>query len=208
MVKNLNLSWGQLSYELTRKKVKNINLRIRSDGTVSVSAAKTVPVSAIEDFIRSKENWIRQALNNRKQKRTLPKNHAYLCGELVTLEKEADLEIWLKNMAEDYLHKQYDEVWQLFEQDGFSKPQLRFRLMKSRWGSCIPSKAVITLNTALVGAPVQCQQAVIAHELCHMKYPNHQKGFYTYLYRRMPDYEQWHRLLRELTPILINLSNS
>ena len=31
----------KITYELTRKKVKNINLRIKPDGTVHVSAAKS-----------------------------------------------------------------------------------------------------------------------------------------------------------------------
>ncbi len=209
MVRVLHLPQGDIFYELNRKKVKNINLRIRSDGSIAVSASKAVPIAAIEDFLRSKESWIRQALVRTKQNHVdLEENQAYLCGELVTLPEHCERKIWQKTIAEDLLRKQYEQIWLLFQQDGFAKPQLRFRQMKSRWGSCIPSKGIITLNTALIGAPVESQQAVIAHELCHMKQPNHQKGFYSYLYSRMPDYEQRHRLLRELAPILLDSSKS
>ena len=207
--RTLQLSQGSLSYELTRKKVKNINLRIKSDGSISVSAAKSVPLAVIEDFLRSKESWIWQALAKTQQKnRSLPENQLYLCGEKVNLPGDCSRVQWLKQMAQLFLTEQYEQIWLLFQQDGFEKPQLRFRLMKSRWGSCIPSKGVITLNTALVCAPLECQQAVIAHELSHMKQPNHQKGFYSYLYQRMPDYEQRHALLREYAPLLLNLSKS
>lgn len=209
MVRTLQLSQGDISYGLTRKKVKNINLRIRSDGSIAVSASRMVPLSAIEDFLRSKEGWIRQALAKVEQKApSLAENQAYLCGRLITLPPDCERKTWQKAMADDLLRKQYELVWTLFQNEGYPKPQLRFRLMKSRWGSCIPSKGIITLNAALVGAPVESQQAVIAHELCHMRFPNHQKGFYTDLYRRMPDYEQRHRLLREMAPILLNLSKS
>lgn len=43
-----------ITYELTRKKVKNINLRIKPDGTVHVSASTAVTIAVIERFIREK----------------------------------------------------------------------------------------------------------------------------------------------------------
>lgn len=47
---------------VSRKRVKNINLRIRSDGSVAVSAPTRVPLSDIERFIESKDSWIRVRL--------------------------------------------------------------------------------------------------------------------------------------------------
>ena len=41
-----------IEYSFTRKKVKNINLRIKEDGSVAVSAPFGVPVSVIENFVR------------------------------------------------------------------------------------------------------------------------------------------------------------
>ena len=43
---------------LTRKRVKNINLRIRCNQSVAVSAASHVPLKAIEELIRGKAAWI------------------------------------------------------------------------------------------------------------------------------------------------------
>lgn len=57
-----------ISYILTRKAVKNINLRVRADGSIAVSAAPRVPLSAIEDFIRREAAFIRAA-QERQQKR-------------------------------------------------------------------------------------------------------------------------------------------
>ena len=50
-----------LLVELTRKRVKNINLRIRRDGTIAVSAAPRVPITSIEEFVRSRHDWIEEA---------------------------------------------------------------------------------------------------------------------------------------------------
>lgn len=46
---------------LTRKRVRNVNLHVRRDGTVCVSASQRVPQSEIERFVRSKRDWIERA---------------------------------------------------------------------------------------------------------------------------------------------------
>lgn len=48
----------KITYELTRKKVKNINLRIKPDGTVHVSASTAVTIAVIERFIRGRADFI------------------------------------------------------------------------------------------------------------------------------------------------------
>ncbi len=45
-------------YELSRKSVKNLNLRIKSDGTVSLSANRRVSIAKIDEFILSKADFI------------------------------------------------------------------------------------------------------------------------------------------------------
>ncbi len=59
-----------ITYILTRKKVKNINLRIKQDGTVCVSAPKSVSVSYLDNFVKSKALFIHSALQEYKK---LPK---------------------------------------------------------------------------------------------------------------------------------------
>ena len=50
---------GEVRYELERKRVRNINLRVRRDGSVHASAAPGVPAPAVDDFVRKKEAFIR-----------------------------------------------------------------------------------------------------------------------------------------------------
>ncbi|MBQ3483282.1 MAG: M48 family metallopeptidase [Clostridia bacterium] len=50
-----------IPYELTRKRVKNLNLRVRADGSVAVSAAPRVPIGEIERFVRAHADFIRRA---------------------------------------------------------------------------------------------------------------------------------------------------
>lgn len=63
-----------IDYTLTRKPVKNINLRIKPDGKVLISANKRVPVSYIDNLIKDKQAYILRVLKNLKKSknRNLP----------------------------------------------------------------------------------------------------------------------------------------
>ncbi len=50
-----------ISYILTRKKVKNINLRVKEDGSVCVSAPNRVPLKFLDDFVKSRYEFISSA---------------------------------------------------------------------------------------------------------------------------------------------------
>ena len=63
----------KIQYELTRKQVKNINLRIKPDGKVYVSANKSVPVKYLDSFVASKQDFIFQAIDKfEARKREMP----------------------------------------------------------------------------------------------------------------------------------------
>ena len=52
---------GNIEYEFTRKRVKNINLRIRPDGAVCVSAPGYVSAEKVDAFVLSKADFIAEA---------------------------------------------------------------------------------------------------------------------------------------------------
>lgn len=72
----------RIAYTLEWKAVRNLNLRIRKDGSVCVSANTSVPVSRIDEFVCSKGRYILSALNRfaeTEQYRPQPKQ--YVNGE-------------------------------------------------------------------------------------------------------------------------------
>ena len=74
---------GDILYLLTRKSVKNVNLRIKPEGQVLVSANNSVPIEFIDAFIEKKQQYIFLVLSRYEEKRNLiqdvPKR--YVSGE-------------------------------------------------------------------------------------------------------------------------------
>ncbi len=78
------VSYGEkeITFELKRKKVKNINLRIKPDMSILVSANKNVPLEVIEGFIRQKGAWIYKHLEYFKEfQANKPAEKEYVSGE-------------------------------------------------------------------------------------------------------------------------------
>lgn len=78
------------------------------------------------------------------------------------------------------------------DKTGLYPSQFSIRKMKTRWGSCTPGTGRIRFNFHLIKLPFDCIDAIIIHELVHLKEANHQKGFYDLLYRYFPDYDKAH----------------
>lgn len=74
---------GDISYLLTRKPVKNVNLRIKPEGKILVSANNSVPIEFIDAFIERKQLYIFSVLLRYEEKKKLiqavPKR--YVSGE-------------------------------------------------------------------------------------------------------------------------------
>lgn len=71
-LKTITLPDGQaLTYELTRKSVKNINFRPKEDGVVYVSASPRVPIREVERFLVERADFffgVFEKLQNRERK--------------------------------------------------------------------------------------------------------------------------------------------
>ncbi|WP_418845678.1 M48 family metallopeptidase [Parafannyhessea umbonata] len=52
---------GNIDVTVTRKRVSRVNLRVRRDGSVAVSAPARVPLAQVRAFVESREDWVRSA---------------------------------------------------------------------------------------------------------------------------------------------------
>ena len=173
----------KINYILERKQVKNINLRVRPDGIVKVSASPRVDESQIDDFVLSKAEFILKALERFESAETTERQFQ---EELV--KAKSGQESLLADPA--IFTEILDEVYPAFIPYGIARPKLRIRTMKSCWGSCLVNKGIITLNRKLLMQPRECIEYVVVHELCHFIHPNHSKEFYKFMEQFMPDWKE------------------
>ena len=72
----------EILYSLERKQVKNLNLRVRKDGSVWVSADPGVPCGEIDAFVVSKAPYIQKALDHfHEMAQYRPQPKQYVSGE-------------------------------------------------------------------------------------------------------------------------------
>ena len=65
----MSMQLNNFPITITRKKIKNMYLRVHQDGTVSVSAPKRMSDKAIRDFVDSKSDWIEMQLKKLEERK-------------------------------------------------------------------------------------------------------------------------------------------
>lgn len=96
---------------------------------------------------------------------------------------------WYRMRAAEVFRRQADNMHERLAAHGVREAVISVRWMTRRWGSCTPTKRII-LNPLLVINPIDCVAYVVAHELCHLKVPNHGDAFYRLLSTVMPDWQK------------------
>ena len=222
--RNIILGGNELIYECTRKKVKNVNLRVHSDGKLLVSAPFFLSDKQIDDIVKEKEAFILRAISHfAERKQSVPEPFSFADGKTISLfgkdyslhftedkaaisvedhaltlfvrdkndteMKRKALKAYLEKELRSLLLSMCAEIHPIFEKVT-PMPELRLRLMRARWGSCAPKKAVLTFNTNLAFYPTPCIEYVVMHEFTHFLHANHSKAFYDALAEKMPDWKE------------------
>ena len=170
---------GGVRYEFKRKRVKNINLRVRADGSVAVSAPLGAPLAQVDAFVAGRARWIEAA-----------RVRALARGE----EEQRPCSVSREDALALFTQVS-DAVFPLFAQvlNG-QRPVLKVRQMKTR-GVCVPAKRQITFSLRLAEKPRAAVEYVVLHEYAHFVRADHSPAFWAVVARYMPDYKARRRLL-------------
>lgn len=170
---------ADITYELTRKKVKNINMCIKTGRRVEVSAPYGVKLSVIDGFVLSRHEFILKAFERLDNACVIP-NGAHSSEQIYkTFEQAVDK--WASKMAPE----------------GIARPEVRIKTMKSMWGNCYAKRGFITLNSRLMDTKPQCLEYVVIHELCHFVFQNHGKDFWNLVEKYCPDWKNCRKRLKQ-----------
>lgn len=206
----LNVDGLEIPVSVVRKRVKNLNLRVRADGTVTLSIPQHLPLARAREFLDRKGGWIAERVRRNIERRPSPDlagelpDRIPLWGKLVPRDsvqansgqaasdrdasgQGAPGQTTIDQAALDELYRTEvlralpGIVERMEARIGVHAARWSVRVMKTRWGSCTPKTGAIRINARLAAYPPECLEFVVAHELVHLLEPSHNTRFHALL---------------------------
>ena len=222
----LDIDGLEIPVSVVRKRVKNLNLRVRADGTVTLSIPQHLPLSRAREFLDRKGEWIAERVRRNIERRPSPDlagelpDRIPLWGKLVPRDsvqansgqaasdrdgsgQGAPGQTTIDQAALDELYRTEvlralpGIVERMEARIGVHAARWSVRVMKTRWGSCTPKTGAIRINARLAAYPPECLEFVVAHELVHLLEPSHNARFHALLDEFCPGNRHPAKLLRE-----------
>lgn len=204
------------------KKVKRISIKVKSDGKVILNVPSSRSISDAERFFISKKRWIERNLEKTRgnevyalindypiyffgKKLIIKEIYGSVSKAFISEDKLVIVSDGKHNstqIAEKFLSGELKKVLDVT----FAKwtkitelypSSVTIRNTTSRWGSCTTNTKRIRMSFYLVSLPVFCADYVTLHEIMHLKYPDHGKGFHSALDKYMPEWKQIRKYMRE-----------
>lgn len=204
---------------ITKKRIKNIYIKVFPDGRVEVHAPLKTSKEYIDRFIDTKWEWVQSKLPKNSKKpceyadgdvlyifgdpytvSVADVKKAEVCANTVILPKEPqNRKAAYYELLYDCFMKRLPEISASAEKrvGRYHKGEYRIKPLKSRWGSCNVKSASITLSLNLAKYPEICADGVLTHELCHLIEASHNRKFHELVEKFALDYKKCDDLLRD-----------
>ncbi|MDP4276950.1 MAG: SprT family zinc-dependent metalloprotease [Bacteroidota bacterium] len=225
IVPSSRLQHGQLEITLLRKSIRSVRLSISSEGNVKLTVPYGFDEAAAMDFLKSKLPWIEKHLEQiHRQKELEPDDFSTVSflGQVYPtiisyqtiapriyfdasktmhlvlkpgtpisgIQKVLDawFQVELKKRI-DPLVKEWEPIM------GVEVLSVRYRRMKTRWGTCNVLTHQILLNTELARKSFPCIEYILVHEMAHLLERGHGPAFKAVMDNYLP---HWRLLRKEL----------
>ncbi|ATQ35869.1 metal-dependent hydrolase [Mesoplasma entomophilum] len=215
MKKTLSYQGNNLNYTITYKEQKHIILRV-VQGEVRISAPLNTADWEVEKIIYKNISKIVSVQNQhiiasvydlntlKPWVKIFDEEIEIIIDETLTRSKIENNKIYMKNYFnhEEQIKKLYSILAKHYKNwfisrtiDWSLKMNVQFRnvnvkLMKAKWGYCLPKELKIAYNTKLLHFNDEIISYVIIHELTHILHPNHSKEFWHFVERYCPNYKE------------------
>jgi len=205
---------------ICKPKLKHSYISVNNNSKIVLKTPR-VSDAFIQNLLLKKEEWIKKQLlkfESNKTKTVNLEDEVLLFGDVLSIDSnEVEFlrnkleklkstnknnilkayDIFYKHISNIYLTKQVEKFSSIMKLEYSS---LKFRKMKTRWGSC-SSKKTITLNSELIKIKKELIDYVIVHELAHLVHMNHSKEFHELVEYYLKDSK---KLRKELKSIHLN----
>lgn len=170
-----------MDYTLLRSRRRTLAIEVNRAGQVIVRAPLRCPQKDIDAFVERRRDWIASAIARQKERAAA---HPPLT--------EAEIEA-LRQQAKAYIPP-LAARWA--QRMGLQPASVKITAARTRFGSC-SSKGGLCFSLYLMQYPSEAIDAVVVHELCHMRHRNHSGAFYAEVERWLPDYRAREALLKK-----------
>lgn len=177
-----------MQYTVIRSNRKTISLSVNKNLSVIVRAPQKIKLSKIEQFVEKYIPWIE------KQKILIKERIALQKSNFLT-KKDIDQ---LKQKAKAFLPERvlyYSKIMKV------NPTRIKITSAKTRWGSCNYQNS-LCFSYRVMLLPEDLIDAIVVHELTHIKIKNHSKQFYYEVTNYMQDYQERVEELKKLAPLL------
>lgn len=211
-----------INSKLIRARKKSISLEIDNKGVLIIRAPLTLSDDRVLEFIKSKNDWIKDNILKVRERNKELINRQYIEGEefsylgdiyklcfsdKISIDNENkkifirkasaknDLIYLYKKLAGEYLRERCNYFSQFFDED---IKQILIKEQKTRWGSCTYDNK-INFNYKIMLARKEIVDYLVVHEMSHMPHKNHSKDFWNKVYSIIPDAKELRKELKDIS---------
>ncbi len=170
-----------MNYDVLRERRKSLAITVERGGRVIIKAPLRLPEREIVFFIKSREDWIKRAVESQKER---------LCFDNFS---KTEQEV-LREKAKAVLPEKISYFSRLM---GVKPAGIKINSAKKRFGSC-NAKNGLNFSLFLMLYPDSAIDYVVVHELAHIKHKNHSKAFYKEIEKYLPDFREREKILKKL----------
>lgn len=184
MIKEMHITDGQsvIPIQVIRSGRKTLALEIKGDLVVRARIPAGVTDGQLKGFVSKNEKWI---CKKYKEMQARIAKRPDTPPPLPTKEEQQEI---LEKIAGRVSH--YEKIM------GLSCKKITIRDQKTRWGSC-SSKGNLNFNYRLAYMPPEILDYVVVHELAHLRYMDHSKGFWALVETYVPGCKGYRKWLKE-----------
>ena len=172
-----------MNYKIIRSARKTLGITVSKQGEVLIRAPYGLSDEIIQNEIKKAEDWIKKAIERQNKRQNSIMNTEFDSQTVEALKSETQKIVI--PLVEKYASMMKVKV------NG-----VKITSARTRYGSCSgDNRLCFTFRLALF--PIKAIEAVVVHELAHIKHKNHGKGFYDCIYKILPDYDERKKLLKK-----------
>lgn len=180
--------WRGYTVQITKKKVKNTNFRIRPEEPQVIRVS--IPYSVKYDSVMRTLEQPRILRWLEKYERKIGERPPMPAQDAEKMRNEPYYRERLKKVLPGMFAK-WEPVL------GVKSAKVTIKDTKSQWGSCNTRNGNISISVWLGAFPEECIEYVVVHELTHLLEPGHNARFYGILDQHYPAWRECRERLKK-----------